>query len=145
MTASLRGRFQDAAMLKNEVPLALSPTCFIHHVFIDAWHHSLSTMIRKASRQFGERIISHYRSDDISGEYRVFSGFGDGYWMIGVGIEIPVDLCKQFPSLIVSNRLIERRHCPDNITMIIEYELGKMPVGRINGHLTRKLTVTCNV
>lgn len=64
--------------------------------------------------------------------------------MIGVGAEIPDNLRVQYPSLIVSKRIIEKRHCTGNIALIIEHELGKMPVGRINRHYINKLIVTCN-
>ncbi|AXC88537.1 hypothetical protein PZE02_003478 [Salmonella enterica subsp. enterica serovar Vitkin] len=131
-------------MLNHEVPYALSPSCFIHYLYIDAWHHSLSTMIRNASRQFAVCISRHYRTETVSCEYQIFSAFGAGYWMIGVGAEIPDNLRLQYPSLIISERIIEQRHCTGNIALIVEHELGKMPVGRISRHYIDKLTVTCN-
>lgn len=131
-------------MLNYDLPCAISPSCFIHHLYIDAWHHSLSTMIRSTSRQFADCISRHYRNGMVSCEYQTFSAFGAGYWMIGVGAEIPDNLRVQYPSLIVSKRIIEKRHCTGNIALIIEHELGKMPVGRINRHYINKLIVTCN-
>lgn len=121
-------------MLKQDVPYAVSSCCFIHHIYIDAWHHSLSVLIRNASRNFADCISCYYRTEGRKGEYQIFSACGEGYWMIGVGIHIPDTFYIQYPTFLISGRRIGPQHCIGNIALIIEHELGKMPVALINRH-----------
>lgn len=133
-------------MLKHDVPYPLSQNCFIHYLYIDAWHHSLSSMFGKASKQFAECIEQIYKSGSSSRKYNVISAFKDGYWIIGVEIGISNRLRNLYPLLAISSQKFGINCIAENIALTIEKELKKMPVGRINRHWNySKNSVTCNV
>lgn len=115
-------------MLSNSSPLTVGHHCYINHLYIDSWHHTLFAMINTAAQQFAEQIYHDYRDIPDLEEFRVFTGFDEGLWLLGVATEIPFTIHRRYSALTISSRNIERHHCRENIALIIANEIGKMPV-----------------
>lgn len=120
-------------MLQHSFPQKIDVYCHTVRVFTATCDFALSATIRDASRELA-RLVSHdYRNNPPAQCYRVFSASGRGYWVIGISAEPADTLQSRFPALSQSLRLIDRHHCTDNIALIIEHELNKMPVKSITG------------
>lgn len=115
-------------MLSNNTPVAVGQHCYINHLYIDSWRHTLFAMINTAAQQFAEQVYHDYRHNPDLREYSVFTGFDKGLWLLGVATEIPCAIRKRCSALTLSSRKIERHHCRENIALIIANEIGKMPV-----------------
>ncbi|EOR7867398.1 hypothetical protein FYL99_RS20205 [Escherichia coli] len=125
-------------MFQHSLPQKIDVFCHSVRVFTATCDYALSTTIRDASRELA-RLVSHdYRHNPPAQCYRVFSASGLGCWIIGVSAETSYTLQSRFSALYHSQRLIDRQHCTDNIALIIEYELNKMPVINITGIIRQK-------
>lgn len=118
--------------LNNEVAFKPSACCYAQVIYIDTWHHSLSSKMRLISQNLARHVYRHYRQYE-EGEYHVISASGYNYWMIGVCTELPCSMLKQHPEIHESKRKLRRNQCEDSIALIIEYELGRMPVALTTG------------
>lgn len=114
-------------MLSSDTLLAVAPYCYINHLYIDAWHHSHFTMISQAAQLFAEAIHQDYQHHPDLNEYRVFTGFDNGLWILGVAVELPASINTSCSALTVSERRIEKHHCKCNIALIVANEIERMP------------------
>lgn len=127
------GRFTGVFMSLLSPLQQYSEYCHAIKIYSVPWHYSLQTAIHDASLVLSRRINLDYRHTPPDKVYRVFSAFGKGCWIVGISTEFDNSLNLLFDCVTASNRDIERYHCPDNVVLIIEHELNKMPVGNVTG------------
>lgn len=122
-------------MLKHSYPQKIDAYCHTVRVYTSTCDYALSATIRDASRELARLVSRDYRHNPPTQCYQVFSASGRGYWIIGISAEAKDALQPRFSDLSQSKRLIDRHHCTENIALIIEHELNKMPVKNVTGIL----------
>ncbi|MCS6027275.1 hypothetical protein [Citrobacter freundii] len=127
------GRFTGAFMSLISPLQQYSDYCHAVKIYSVPWHYSLQAAIHEAALLLSRRINLDYRHTPPDKVYKVFSAFGKGCWIVGISTEFENSLNLLFGCVTASNRDIERYHCPDNVVLIIEHELNKMPVGNVTG------------
>ncbi|MDT0641034.1 hypothetical protein RM437_23740 [Citrobacter werkmanii] len=127
------GRFTGAFMSLISPLQQYSDYCHAVKIYSVPCHYSLQAAIHEAALLLSKRINLDYRHTPPDKVYKVFSAFGKGCWIVGISTEFDNSLSLLFGGVTASNRDIERYHCPDNVVLIIEHELNKMPVGNVTG------------
>lgn len=127
------GRFTGVFMSLISPLQQYSEYCHAIKIYSEPWHYSLQAAIHEAALLLSRRINLDYRHTSPDKFYKVFSAFGKGCWIVGISTEFDNSLSLLFGCVTASNRDIERYHCPDNVVLIIEHELNKMPVGNVTG------------